>query len=121
MAGDPTDKAYKTGTQHGANRLAAVGLAALTIVPEVRAGRVRPSVVGGTHGATGFSFAWPIWREPATLCAIRSLLAHPDLLTTNGLAYLGVDHVMVARRISSGKFLNFTRAHPVARVGNLVA
>src|SRR5215472_981507 len=34
MAGDPTDTAYKGGTQHGANRLAAVGLAALTLVPE---------------------------------------------------------------------------------------
>lgn len=114
MAGDPTDSAYKAGTQHGANRLAAIGLATLTLVPEVRAGRVRPSIVGGASGVDGFSFAWPVWREPATLAAIRTLLAHRDLRKPGGLAHLGVDHVMVARRISVGKFMNFSRARPLA-------
>lgn len=113
MAGDPTDAAYKTATQHGANRLAAVGLAAITLVPEMRAGRVRPSIVGGLSGADGFSFAWPIWREPATLCSIRALLAHPDLRGPPALAHLGVDHVMITRRISVGKFMNFSRARPL--------
>lgn len=113
MAGDPTDAAYKTGTQHGANRLAAVGLSMLTIVPEERAGRVRPSIIGGSFGVNGFSFAWPIWREPATLAAVRSLLAHPGLREPNALKHLGVDHVLVARRISVGKFMNFTRARAI--------
>jgi hypothetical protein len=113
MAGDPTDAAYKAGTQHGANRLAAIGLAALTLVPETRAGRVRPSIIGGASGAGGFSFAWPIWREPATLSSIRALLAHPDLRKPGALAHLGVDHVMAARRISVGKFTNFSRARPI--------
>lgn len=111
MAGDPTDSDYKGGTQHGANRLAAVGLAALTLAPETRAGRVRPSVLGGSFGPEGFSFSWPIWREPATLSAIRALLGHPDLRKAGGLAHLGVDHVLTAKRISVGKFMNFTRAH----------
>lgn len=114
MAGDPTDAAYKAGTQHGANRLAAIGLAALTLVPEMRAGRVRPSIIGGASGAGGFSFAWPIWREPATLSAIRALLAHPDLRRRGALDHLGVDHVVVARRIPVGKFTNFSRARPIA-------
>ena len=113
MAGDPTDTAYKTGTQHGANRLAAIGLGVLTLAPEIRAGRVRPGVTGGARTAGGFSFAWPIWREPATLTAIRALLAHPGLRETDALAHLGVDHVMVARRISVGKFMNFSRARPL--------
>jgi hypothetical protein len=113
MAGDPTDTAYKTGTQHGANRLAAVGLAALTLVPETRAGRVRPNTIGGMSGADGFSFAWPVWRPPATLCAIRSMLAHPALRERQGLASLGVEYVLVARRISVGKFMNFSRARPL--------
>lgn len=113
MAGDPTDTAYKPGTQHGANRLAAIGLAALTVVPERRAGRVRPAIIGGQSGADGFSFAWPIWRDPATLPAIRALLTHPDLRMPGALARLGVDHVLVARRISVGKFMNFARARPV--------
>lgn len=113
MAGDPTVAAYKPGTQHGANRLAAVGLAALTVVPETRTGRVRPGVLGGQSGAGGFSFAWPIWREPATLATIRALLGHPDLRTPGALAHHGVEDVLVARRIPVGKFMNFTRARPL--------
>jgi hypothetical protein len=109
MAGDPTVAAYKGGTQHGANRLATIGLAALTLVPETRAGRVRPAILGGKSSAEGFSFAWPIWRDPATLSAIRALLGHPDLRRPNGTAHLGVDHVLIARRISVGKYMNFTR------------
>jgi hypothetical protein len=109
MAGDPTDAAYKTGTQHGANRLAAIGLSALTLVPVRRGGRVRPGTIGGVH-AGGFAFAWPIWRQPATLSAIVGLLAHPGLARGT---IPGVDHVMVARRISVGKFMNFTRARPL--------
>lgn len=113
MAGNPTDAAYKPGTQHGANRLAAIGLAALTVVPETRAGRVRPAILGGAW-RDGFSLAWPIWRDPASLSAIRALLGHPNLRTVDGLAHLGVEHVLVARRISVGKFMNFTRAQAVS-------
>jgi hypothetical protein len=113
MAGDPTDGAYKPGTQHGANRLAAIALGALTVVPVERAGRVRPTVIGGRSSAEGFSFAWPIWREPATLSAIRALLAHRDLREPGSLAYLGIDYVVEARRISVGKFMNFSRARPI--------
>lgn len=110
MAGDPTDPTYKARTQHGANRLAAVGFAALTLAPEMRAGRVRPTVIGGMSGVDGFSFAFPIWRDAATLTAIRALLSHPNLRKPEGLKHLGVDHVVVAQRISVGKFMNFARA-----------
>lgn len=110
MAGDPTTAGYKQGTQHGANRLAAVGVSALTIAPELRRGRVRPALAGGAYDRGGFSFAWPIWREPATLAAIRALVGHPDLRTSGGLAHLGVEYVLVARRFSVGKFMNFSRA-----------
>lgn len=110
MAGDPAAPAYKLGTQHGANRLAAVGLAALTLVPKIHGGSVRPSIIGGSFSRDGFSFSWPIWREPATLAAIRAMLGHPDLLKPNGLVQLGVDHVLTAKRISVGEFMNFTRA-----------
>lgn len=116
MAGDPTDTTYKPGTQHGANRLAAIGLSVLTVAPELRAGRVRPRVIGGAFGADGFSFAWPIWRGSVTLSAIRALLAHPNLHEIGALAHLGVDHVMVTRRISVGKFMNFSLARPVDHI-----
>jgi hypothetical protein len=121
MAGDPTDTDYKAGTQHGANRLAAVGLAILTVVPESRAGRVRLGIIGGASGADGFSFAWPIWHDPATLSAIRALVAHPDLRTRGALRNLGVNHVVVARRISVGKFMNFSRARPLEQIERLHA
>jgi hypothetical protein len=118
MAGDPTDPAYKARTQHGANRLAAVGLAVLTLVPEMRARRVRPSIVGGTSGAEGFSFAWPVWRDPATLLAIRALLSHAELREPGALKHLGVDHVVVARRVSVGKYMNFSRARPIPPIAH---
>lgn len=115
MAGDPTDAAYKAYTQHGANRLAAIGLGALTLAPEMRAGRVRPVIVGGSSGPDGFSFRWPIWRHPATLSAIRALLSHPGLRDPEGLEHLGVDHVVAAQRISVGKFMNFSRARSIRK------
>lgn len=113
MAGDPTDTAYKPGTQHGANRLAAIGLAALTIAPMTRAGAVRPTVLGGQSTPNGVSFAWPIWRDPASFASIRGLLSHPDLREPERLAHLGVQSTMEARRISVGKFMNFSRALPI--------
>src|SRR5690606_14725459 len=91
MAGGPTVETYKGGTQHGANRLAAVGLATLSVVPSLRAGKVRLAVLGGSYEPVGFTFAWPIWRDPATLSAIRTLLAHPNLRESHGLAHLGVE------------------------------
>jgi len=112
MAGDPTDPAYKPRTQHGANRLAAIGLAALPVVPARQAGRPR-AIIAGAEYSGGFSFAWPVWRDPATFAAIRSLLAHPNLREPGALDHLSVDHVFVARRISVGKYMNFTRAHPI--------
>lgn len=109
MPGNPTDGAYKLGTQHGANRLAAIGIAELSLAPTRRGGRVRVVLAGGSVGR-GFSLAWPVWQGPASLAAIRNLLAHPQLRAPGGLNYLGVMHVHVADRISVGKFMNFARA-----------
>jgi hypothetical protein len=57
---------------------------------------------------------WPIWREPASLAAIRAMLSHPDL--TSGptkLAHLGVEQFRRARRINNGRFNNFARAEVI--------
>lgn len=113
-AGDPTSPAYKAHTQHGANRLAAAGIAALTAVPQGQARDVRLGIRGGAWDRDGFSLAWPIWRDPATLWAILGLLDHPGLRTPGGLAHLGVEHVLVARRISVLQFLNFGRARVIS-------
>ncbi len=108
-ARNPSDA--KETTQHGANRLAAVGIAALTVAPMRRYGDVRLAVLGGyreTRG--GFAFAWPIWREPVSLAGIRALLSHPRLNDRDSHDSLGVVEVRRARRISTGRYMNFTRA-----------
>jgi hypothetical protein len=57
---------------------------------------------------------WPIWRQPASLAAIRALLSHPDLTKgATALAHLGVEQVRRAQRISNGRFNNFTRAEVI--------
>ena len=53
-ATDPTTLSTKETTQHGANRLAAVGLTALTVVPERRAGKARLGILRRRTG--------PRWR-----------------------------------------------------------
>jgi hypothetical protein len=112
MAGNPTDPAYKQGTQHGANRLAALGVGALTGAPVTRGRTVRLGVLGGEHDR-GFSLAWPVWRDATSLASIRALLSHPELRVPGALAHLGVEWVVEARRISVGKFMNFGRAQPI--------
>ncbi|MEM3658630.1 MAG: hypothetical protein QXQ66_09505 [Candidatus Hadarchaeum sp.] len=114
LYGDPSKT--NTTTQHGANRLAAVGIGTLTLVPQLRSNSVRANILGGSFEKGEFSFAWPIWRKPATLSAIRGMLAHPGLRKENGLSHLGVDYVMVARRIQYGYYSNFVRAVPLHRL-----
>lgn len=112
-ASDPSGE--KSTTQHGANRLAALGLPVLTAVPVQRGNRVRLQVLGGWFDRE-FSIAWPIWREPASLAAIRAMLSHPDLRPGAGtLIHLGVEQVRVAHRIGVGRFMNFTRAEVGSR------
>ena len=110
-ATDPTDQRTKVRTEHGANRLAAVGLAVLTVVPRRRAGEPRLEVLGGDRGADGsFSFSWPIWQDQISLAAIRALLGHPGLDDPATRAALGIVDRRRTRRISTGKFMNFTPA-----------
>jgi len=112
-ARDPTDAKTKETTQHGANRLAAIGLSVLTVVPKPRRGQVRLAMLGGPPENDGmFVIRWPIWRAPISLACIRALLGHPGLENRETLAALGIAEIRQARRISSGKFMNFTRAAP---------
>jgi hypothetical protein len=106
-AGDPSGE--KSTTQHGANRLAALGFPVFTVASVQRGNRVILQILAGS--TTGdFTLAWPIWRQPASLTAIRALLSHPDLTGCGtALAHLGVVQVRRARRIDNGRFMNFTR------------
>jgi hypothetical protein len=71
------------------------------------------TVLGGQEDDEGFSFAWPIWRPPASFANIRALLSHPDLREPQALDYLDVDHVRITRRISLERYRNFTHAGPL--------
>lgn len=113
-ARNPTDAGTKETTQHGANRLAAVGLSVLTVVPTQQSGQVRLAVLGGRREADGgFVFRWPIWRAPISLASVRALLGHPGLARLETLVALGVVEVRQARRVSAGRYMNFTRAASV--------
>ena len=113
-ATDPTDSKTKETTQHGANRLAAIGLSALTVVPRLRGTTAQLAVIGGMREQGGsFTFRWPIWRHPMSLAAIRSLLGHVALEKRATWRALGIFELRRARRISVGKFMNFTRAESI--------
>lgn len=110
-ATDPTDSKTKDTTQHGANRLAAVGLATLTVVPQVTKGRARLAALGGSRDSLGrFTFSWPIWRDPISLTSILCLLGHSALNDPSQWSRLGIVEWRRTTRVSNGKFMNVTRA-----------
>ncbi len=110
-ARDPTDAETKETTQHGANRLAAVGLSVLTVVPKSRGSQVKLTMLGGQDETNNrFAFRWPIWRAPISLAGIRALLCHPWLERPETRTAPGVVDIRRAWRISVGKFINITRA-----------
>ncbi len=114
MAGDPTDRVFRLGTEKGANRLAAIGL---TVLPVVAGAQDRALVPGFRVQDDGPAFHWPIWGEPASLAAIRALLADLAIAEPGGLARFGVETVMRAPIEAIGKFKNVGRARPLLRDG----
>ena len=107
---DPSNRSTKQRTEHGANRLASVGLASLTVVPRRTGLDTRLTVRGGVRVQGRFTLGWPIWRDPVSRAAIEAMLSHPRLDEPQIAASLGVVEFRRAARISVGKFMNFTRA-----------
>lgn len=116
IADDPSST--KGLTQHGANRLAAIGLAALPVAAIRQGERLRPVIPGGRFPRGGFRFAWPVWRDPASLDTVIALLSHPGLLDADASARLGIDHVRETQRISVGKFMNLTVGRVLEKAGS---
>ena len=105
----------KEPTQHGANRLAAIGLSVLTVVPQQRnAGKTHLSVLCGIRNPNHRTpcFGWPIWSQPVSLPAVKALLSHPHLHRPTTREALGIVELRRCRRISVGNYLNVTRATP---------
>lgn len=112
-SGDPA------GMQHGANRLATIGLPVLAGAVVARHNNTRFLNAATSYGADGgIRITWPIWTVPARLTGLRALLAHPalaggDATEISKLASQGVAFAFRARRISVGKFFNVTVAERV--------
>ena len=107
-----TDKAT---TQHGANVLAAICLPLLPVTPIRRRGKTQvltPMTRYGTRGQ--IEFTWPLWTRRASLAAILALLRHPELAKESPEAanLPQTAALMLARRISVGKYFNVTPAAP---------
>ena len=112
-ARNPTDAKSKETTQHGANRLAAIGFSVMTVVPTFSGNEAKLSMIGCSRKRDGtYVFRWPIWKYPISLSCIRALLVHPSLAKSQKLADFGIVEVNRADRISNGKFMNVTRAVP---------
>jgi hypothetical protein len=103
-------------TEHGANRLASFGLAALPGAAVMRRRGVRFLTLGAEVGADGgLQISWPIWTTATSLTSIQAMIGHPGLIADNsaGLRHLGVIERRRARRVANGKYMNFTRAEVV--------
>lgn len=100
----------KALTVHGANRLAALALPLFTAVPIRERGEVRLYAVMTKWEATGIVVRWPVWSHPATLAAVRRMVAGCG--AGERAAGLRLARVYRAQRISAGKFFSFTRATP---------
>lgn len=102
----------KALTVHGANRLAALGLPLLTAVPIRERGEVRLYAIMTNWEAGGIVVSWPIWSHPATLGAVRRMIAGCGVEVEHRAPGLHLARVYHSRRITVGKFFNFTRATP---------
>lgn len=113
-ATDPSDSGKRGTTEHGANRLAAVGLPALTASPRASGAGPRLAVRGGGRDRRGrFTLTWPVWREPIGLACLLDLLDHPRLDDPATRSALGVAERRRTTRVVNGKFMNFTDAESV--------
>lgn len=115
-------RATKPGTDPmltvaGAQALASLGLALLTVVPVTERGEVRLQTVAVRSSRTGIAVTWPIWTKPLSLPALRSLLVNPILAQSSpdrrNLEPYGVYELRRATRVSVGDYFNFTRAVPL--------
>ncbi len=102
-----------SGSMWGANRLAIEALPMLPTIPV----KTRLETTGFTqHKGQGTIWSWPLWNTPIGLDEIRSLLSHPMLMNEtpdrHALLAIGVMEIYRCRRITQGKYRNFTPAQP---------
>lgn len=101
-------------TVRGANRLAIEALPLLPTIPV----NTRLETTGFIqHKGQGTIWSWPLWDTPIGLDEIRSVLSHPmlknEMPDRHALLAIGVIEIYRCRRITQGKYRNFTPARPV--------
>lgn len=111
--GNPSDTSKNPiKTMWGANRLAVEALPLLPAVPDGR----RLETTGFTRRGGAVLFTWPVWECGVSPEAVRSLLSLAELQESEPdrtkLRAMGVVEVYRSRRITVGKFRNFTHAYP---------
>jgi hypothetical protein len=107
--GDPSESKNKIGTVKGANRLAALGFAALTSAPTASG----LATIGVARERRSRGICWPLVRVPTSFVGHLALLAHPlitDESAAPKLAPYGIAAIARSRRFQVGKFFNFERA-----------
>lgn len=114
-SGDPDRKSI--GSMWGANRLA---IEALPLFPTLPTHRQLETVGFHTQGARKTHWTWPIWNAPAGVDTVRSLLDMTDVhrsgrpgVPPTGLDARGIVEVYRSRRLTTGKFRNFTMGVPI--------
>jgi hypothetical protein len=114
-----------TTTEHGANRLASLGLISLRSTPTIQRGRVSLATRCASRGGPrrGVRLTWPIWGVPLSLAAIHALLDDPRLAEERpsfvGWEAYGIYQARRVHRIMTGKFVNFTRAEGLRESGDV--
>ena len=94
----------------------ALGLLGMTRYPTWTSNRNR-AVTRGFFGDWPYSFVWPLWKQPAGMGAVGSLLAqaHPDPneSTVEHYAAWGVSAIWTASIHGNGRYLSFGGPKPV--------
>jgi hypothetical protein len=110
-SGDPARSA--SGCVWGANRLAIEALPLFATMP----GTGKLATTGFTEARGNTQFTWPVWESPVELGTLFSIVAMEELRAEKPdrakLAKRGIHDVFRCRRITQGKFRNFTTARPI--------
>jgi hypothetical protein len=111
-ASDPAGGQFPITTVRGANALAIEALPCFPTAPIKGEVRTR----GFYRGGTGVTFCWPIWDVPISIESLQSLLGHAEMIEERPrqelLRPLGVVEVFHSRRLTVGRFRNFTSGVP---------
>jgi len=104
-------------TEHGANRLAVVGLPLLTSLPTGRRGAASIATIGFSRTEKRRHITWPIWTSWLDLETVLAILVRPELHGPTPLIaplhVLGVAAAYRSYRVENGYYANFTRAEGV--------